>query len=154
MCKKKSYGYIKNTSQELLSAFCIFMLLIPLFAVTALAEDATASNQVNSNNTLSASLISRIANIPATEKIGIIVILKDQQCISNGDAAIKSCQSGVVSLLATGQAQGKVKGIKQISIVNAVAAEATPDVITSVSQRSDVLKVELDNVVYDQESIF
>ncbi len=129
------------------------MLLIPLFAVTALAEDATASNQVNSNNTLSASLISRIANIPATEKIGIIVILKDQQCIANGDAAIKSCQSGVVSLLATGQAQGKVKGIKQISIVNAVAAEATPDVITSVSQRSDVLKVELDNVVYDQESI-
>jgi serine protease AprX len=121
------------------------MLLAPFFAVTALADNAT--NQA-SNGVISTTLASKIATTQSTDKIGIIVILKDQACIASGNAAIKLCQSGVVTLLTDAQAQGKVQEIKQISVVNAVAAQVTPDVITSISQRSDVAKVELDSVAH------
>ena len=139
----------RKISPALLGICCALMLLMPLFAVTALADITT--DQTNTN-ILSAPLATKVANASSAEKIGVIVILKDQACINNGNAAIQSCQAGVVDALNTAQTQGKAQEIKAISVVNAVAADVTPDVITSLSQRSDVLKIELDTVATIDET--
>ena len=66
---------------------------------------------------------------------------------ANGKSQIESDQKNLIKFLENEKSNNKVKEIKSIKIVNAVAASVTPEVLASLAKRPDVWKIELDEVV-------
>ena len=126
------------------------LVLISLFSFTALAGDINLSPSMNSNDKISTSLSSKIAETSATEQIPVIILLADQHIAfntANGKSQIESDQKNLIKFLENEKSNNKVKEIKSIKIVNAVAARVTPEVLASLAKRPDVWKIELDEVV-------
>ncbi len=148
--QKKAVNPLKKMVPELICIICMSLVLISLFSFTALAGDINLSPSMNSNDKISTSLSSKIAETSATEQIPVIILLADQHIAfntANGKSQIESDQKNLIKFLENEKSNNKVKEIKSIKIVNAVAASVTPEVLASLAKRPDVWKIELDEVV-------
>ncbi len=122
-----------------------------MFSIICLAENVTPSSNDNSNEKLSQSLSSKISEASAAEKIPVIIMLPNQHIAfksSAGKSQIESEQKDLIKFLENEKSNNKVKDIKSIKIINAVAAKVTPEVVSSLTKRSDVSNLELDSVVH------
>jgi subtilisin family serine protease len=82
--------------------------------------------------------------LPVVNAEKVIVVLKDQpksRILSQikHESLIK--QRDLVNTLKLYKAMGKVREIKQLWLINAIAVDATPDVIEEIKKRRDVAKV-------------
>ncbi|MCX9083631.1 MAG: S8 family serine peptidase [Candidatus Methanoperedens sp.] len=91
------------------------------------------------------------------DRIKIIVMLKDRSSFqtlskANGVPNLKDIsivnQKNIVVLLNEEKKRNKADKIKQFWIVNAIAVDASPEVIEQLSTREDVERIELDSKVY------
>ena len=140
----------KKMGMELLNTSCILILLISLFSFTALAENTSASDKNSTDDKISATLSSKIAETSETEQIPVLILLKNQNIPFNtikGRSQIEKEQKNVTDLLNDAKSSKKAQKIKSIKIVNAVAASVTPEVISSIAERPEVLIIEPDEVV-------
>jgi len=147
---KKSLTPLKKVAPELLCVICMSLLLVSLFSFAASAEDANVSPRINSNEKISTSLSSKLAETSEAEQIPVIIMLPNQHIAfktAAGKSQIQSEQKDLIQFIESKKAKNKVEKIKSIKIINAVAATVTPDVVASLAQRSDVMGIELDKVV-------
>jgi len=148
--KKKTKRPLKKLISRLLSISCVLTLLVILVILTASANDTQALNKINANEKISSDLASKISETPATEKLKVIIVLKNQHSDFNtpsGKSKIASEQEEILDVLQSAKSNNQTTGIKSIHIVNAIAVEVTPDLIASLSNRSDVSKIEVDDVI-------
>jgi serine protease AprX len=151
-CKgmKKIRKPLKKIGTELLSISCALLLLTLLCSFTVLAENTDVSGKIGTNDKISATLSSKIAESPAAEQIPVIIVLNNQNIQFNnvqGKSKIESEQQNIMNLLNEAKSSKKAQKIKPIHIVNAVAATVTPEVLAALAQRPDILKIEPDEVV-------
>lgn len=149
--EKKSKKPSKKTASKLLYVICTSLLVVSLFSIICLAENVTPSSNDNSKEKLSQSLSSKLSETSAAEKIPVIIMLPNQHIAfksSAGKSQIESEQKDLIKFLENEKSNNKVKDIKPIKIINAVAAKVTPEVVSSLTKRSDVSNVELDSVVH------
>ncbi len=86
-----------------------------------------------------------------TERVPVIILLKNQDIPFNnveGGSQIENEQNNLINFLNDAKSSNKVQQIKSMHIVNAVAAEATPEVIAALAKRPEVSSIVSDNVVY------
>ena len=148
--QKKTVKSLKTIGLELLIISCALTLVISLFTFAASAEYLNASEKTNTFVKISATLSSKISEASATEQIPVIIMLKDQNIpfnSINGRSQIESQQENLINILNDAKAIKRAQKIKPIHIVNAVAGELTPDLITSIAQRPEVSKIEPDEVI-------
>ncbi len=142
---------LKKLIPKLIGISFALMLLLSLFVLTGAAENTQPLDKINTNEKISLPLASKIAEASATDKINIIIILTNQHKDFNtptGRSKIDVEQKKILDKLLSTKSNDKVLGIKPLKIVNAIAAEVTPDLIVSLSNRSDVSKIELDDIVH------
>ncbi len=116
-----------------------------------LSNNTSESNNISIDNKISGALSLKIAEASAIEKIPVIIVLANQQIAFNnvnGELQIESDQKNIIQLLGDAKSTNKAQEIKPIKLVNAVAAEVTPEVLVSLSKKPEVSKIELDEVVY------
>jgi len=148
--QKETCILLQKTIPELLCIIFTSVLLISLFSLSASAEDVSSAASITGTEKISTVLSSKIAESSEAEKIPVIIVLPDQQSKFNtadGKSQIASGQKALIKFLESEKSNNKVEKIKSIKIVNAVAARATPEVLASLAERSDVWKIELDQVV-------
>uniref|UniRef100_Q46C21 PKD domain-containing protein n=1 Tax=Methanosarcina barkeri (strain Fusaro / DSM 804) TaxID=269797 RepID=Q46C21_METBF len=148
--EKKILKPLRKTVSELLCVICTSLLLISLFSFTALAGDINTSPNINSDDKISASVVSKLTEISGDEQIPVIITLPNQKIAFNtaaGKYQIESEQKNLIKFLENEKSKNKVNKIKPIKIINAVAAKVNPEVLASLAGRSDVSKIELDEVV-------
>lgn len=146
--RKKTRKSSKKIRMKLLSISCI--ILLSLFSFTALAENTNISDKTSTGNKISTTLSSKIAETSETEQIPVIILLKNQSIPFNtakGKSQIENEQKNLINFLKDAESSKKAQKIKSIKIVNAVAANVTPDVIASLTERPEVSIIELDEVV-------
>ncbi|AKB80464.1 cell surface protein [Methanosarcina horonobensis HB-1 = JCM 15518] len=146
--RKKVGKFSKKTRMELLSISCI--ILLSLFPFTALAENTNISDKTGTGSKISTTLSLKIAETSATEQIPVIILLKKQGIpfnIVKGKSQIENEQKNLTNFLKDAESSKKAQKIKSIKIVNAVAANVTPDVIASLTERPEVSIIELDEAV-------
>ncbi|MGB9939634.1 S8 family serine peptidase [Methanosarcina sp.] len=148
--QKETCILLQKTIPELVCIIFTSVLLISLFSLSASAEDVSSTASITGTAKISTVLSSKIAESSEAEKIPVIIVLPDQQNKFNtadGKSQIASGQKALIKFLESEKSNNKVEKIKSIKIVNAVAARATPEVLASLAERSDVWKIELDQVV-------
>ncbi|MDW5549084.1 S8 family peptidase [Methanosarcina sp.] len=141
---------LRKTISELLYFICISSLLVSSFSFTALAEDANSSSSINSNDKISTSLSSKLGEISETEKVPIIIELPNQSIKFNtaaGKSQIESEQKNLVKFLESEKSKSNAQEIKSIKLINAIAVKVTPGVVASLAKRSDVARIEPDQIV-------
>jgi|GEM_PF-1067778 len=145
--QKKAGNSLKKIGPKLLSISCT--LLILLFSFTASGENMNSSDEMNTDGKISTMLSSKIAETSATKKIPVIIILANQQVKYSveGKSQIESDQKNLITFLDNEKSDNKVQEIKSIKLINAVAAEVTPEVLISLAERPDVWKIEPDEVI-------
>ncbi|MDO9098639.1 MAG: S8 family serine peptidase, partial [Candidatus Methanoperedens sp.] len=88
------------------------------------------------------------------ESVPVIIVLKDQPSLhalskENAVTSMKSLasesQKSLASVLKDEKSRGKADKIKQFWIVNAIATEASPELIERLAKREDVERIELDS---------
>ncbi|RPJ73422.1 MAG: hypothetical protein EHM20_12245, partial [Alphaproteobacteria bacterium] len=155
--KKKAGNPLKNIPPKLLSISCVSLLLISLILFAGVVEDTNVSDNIsidgdiNTDDKISALLSSEITEASSTEKIPVIIILKDQKIAfnsANGEFQIESEQRDIINVLEAAKPENEVQDIKSIKLVNAIAANITPDAIALLANRSEVSKIELDEIIY------
>ncbi len=147
---KKIANHSQKIEMKLLSISCILILLISLFSFTALAENINVSDKTNTDNKISATLSSKIAEASASEKIPVIILLKNQSISFNsikGRSQINSEQKNLMNILNAAESNKKAQNIKSIKIINAIAANVAPETIASISEMPEVSVIEPDEVV-------
>ncbi|MDJ1421876.1 MAG: S8 family serine peptidase [Candidatus Methanoperedens sp.] len=91
------------------------------------------------------------------EYVPVIITLKDSpsfKTLSKGDAVTlmkeraSDSQQNLVTLLNKERSRGKADKIKQFWIVNAIAVNASPELIEILSKRDDVASIELDSELH------
>ncbi|AKB52358.1 Chitin binding protein [Methanosarcina barkeri str. Wiesmoor] len=115
-----------------------------------MAGDINTSPNINSDDKISASVVSKLTEISGDEQIPVIITLPNQKIAFNtaaGKYQIESEQKNLIKFLENEKSKNKVNKIKPIKIINAVAAKVNPEVLASLAGRSDVSKIELDEVV-------
>ncbi|WP_440946018.1 S8 family serine peptidase [Methanosarcina sp. T3] len=148
--RKKIEISSKNIEMKLLNVSCTLMLLLSLFSFTALAENISVSDNTCIDDKISATLSSKITEGSETEQVPVIILLMNQSIPFNtakGRSQIESEQKYLIKLLKNAESNNKAQKIKSIKIVNAVAANVTPEVIASLAERPEVSIIELDEVV-------
>jgi serine protease AprX len=148
--RKKTGKSVKIVGPELLSVSCTLILFISFFSFAALAENTNELGKTSNAEKISADLSLKIAGSPANEEIPIVIVLMNQEYPFNtdkGKSQIDRDQKDLIKLLNDAKSKNKAKNIKSLHIVNAVAAEVTPEVITSLAIRSEVSTIELDQIV-------
>ena len=148
--QKKTGKPLKKIRSELLSISCALLLFISLFSFIALAEDTNVFDKNVTDDKISATLFSKIAEAPEAEQVPVIIQLKNQDIPFNnakGKAQIESEQNNLITLLNDAKSSNKAQKIKSVHIVNAVAAEVTPEVIASLAKRPEVSIIESDEVI-------
>jgi serine protease AprX len=152
--QKKTCKPSKKITPGLLKISCVLMLLAIFFVLPASADDMKVPDKVSINEKISSTLASKIAEASATEKIKVIIILKNRHMDFNtlsGKSKIADEQKEILKILDDATANGKALNINSINVANAIAAEVTPDIITSLATRSDVSKIELDDIIYVED---
>ncbi|MDD3323431.1 MAG: S8 family serine peptidase, partial [Paludibacter sp.] len=152
--EKKCRKPLKKAASKSLIVICTSVLLISLFSFTALAENVNISSNMKSNEKISASLSSKLAETSEAGQIPVIIMLPNQHIAfktADGKSQIDNDQKALIKFLESEKSKNKVQKIKSIKIVNAVAAKVTPDVLASLTERPDVWKVELDGVTFITE---
>lgn len=141
----------------LLSISCTLTLLISLFVLPASADDMKVPDKINTDEKISPALASKMAGASATDKFRILILLKNRHTDFNtpsGKSKIADEQKEILEILDVAATNGKALDINPINVANAIAAEVTPDIITSLAERSDVSEIELDDIVYvEDESV-
>ncbi len=153
--QKNTCILLKKIMQGLLSISCALILLVSLFVLPASADDIKVPDKMNTDEKISPILASKIAETSVTEKIKVIILLKNRHSDFNtlsGKSKIESEQKEILQILDDATADGKALDINSINVANAIAAEITPDIITSLANRSDVSKIEFDDVVYVEDN--
>jgi serine protease AprX len=148
--EKKVRKPLRKTISELLCFICISSLLVSLVSFIALAEDKNSSFSINSNDKISTSLSSKLGEISETEKVPIIIELPNQGIKFNtatGKSQIESEQKNLVKFLESEKSKSNAQEIKSIKLINAIAVKATPGVVASLAKRSDVARIEPDQIV-------
>ncbi len=142
---------LNKVAPKLLCTICVSLLLVSLFSFIGLAGDASLSPSTDSNEKISKGLSSKLSEASAAEKIPVIIMLTNQHIPFNtaeGKAKIESEQKDLRKFLESEKSKNKVQKIKPIKLINAVAAEVTPEVLASLAERSDVKTIEPDDVVH------
>lgn len=148
--QKSTGNPVKKLLSKLLSISCSLLLLISLFSFMALAENTNSSKTNKTDGNISASLFSKMAETSDIERVPVIILLKNQDISFNnieGESQIEREQNNLINFLNDAKSSNKVQQIKSMHIVNAVAAEATPEVIASLAKRPEVSSIVSDNVV-------
>jgi serine protease AprX len=148
--QKKTGKPLKKIAPGLQIISCALILLISLFSFMALAENTSISDTISTNDKISAILSTKITKVPATELIPVIVKLKNQNIPfnnANGRKQTDHEQRNLISFLNDAKSNNKAQKIKPIHVVNAVAAEVTPEIIASLATRPEVSSIEPDNIV-------
>lgn len=148
--QRKDGIHFKKTGLELLCICCALLLLTSLFSFIALAKNADSSGEIDTNDKISAPLSAKIAEASATEKIPVIIQLRNQDIPFNteqGRSKIDNEQKNIMSFLNKEKARNKVQKIKSTYIVNAIATKVTPEIIACLAEMPEVSKIELDEVV-------
>ncbi len=95
------------------------------------------------------------------EKVPVIILLKDKPVITSGSKELtidsmkkhaSASQKPLVDILNDEKVKGKADKIKQFWIVNAIAVNASPGIITALSIRDDVESIEFDSELHILES--
>ena len=155
--KKKAGNPLKNIPPKLLSISCVSLLLISLILFAGVVEDTNVSDNIsidgdiNTDDKISALLSSEITEASSTEKIPVIILLANQNIAfnsANGESQIESEQRDIINVLEAAKPENEVQDIKSIKLVNAIAANITPDAIALLANRSEVSKIELDEIIY------
>lgn len=127
----------------------IFTFIFLIFFLSILSINSKASSGITSTDVKSRML--------TNENVPIIIILKEKaqfQSLSkeNAVSALKShassSQNELRTLLHKEEKRGKADKIKQFWIVNAIAVNATPELIERLSARDDVASIELDTQMH------
>jgi serine protease AprX len=124
--------------------------LLLLFVVTALADIPNNLDRTVTNDKISAALSSEIAEASSSEKFPVIIMLKNQSYSfykTEGRTKIDSEQKYIMNFLNSSQYNNKVQKIKSIHIINAIAANVTPDIVSFLVNRSEVWTIEPDEKV-------
>lgn len=148
--RKKTGEYSKKIWLELLGMSCALVLFMSFFSFIALAENINAVGKIGTDDKVSVTLSSKIAEASAAKKIPVIILLKNQSIPFNtvkGKSQIESEQQNLINLLKISESNKNVQMIKSMHIVNAVAAEVTPEVIASLANRPDISEIEPDEVI-------
>ena len=148
--QKKTGEHLKKICLELLSISCASLLLMSLFSFVTLAENKNTSGNLGTDDKISTTLSSKIAEASKAEQIPIIILLNNQSIpfrTLKGKSQIENEQKNLMAFLRNSESDKNVQKVKPIAIVNAVAATVTPDVIVSLAKRPDISKIELDEVV-------
>jgi serine protease AprX len=151
---KTNYNFLKKITCGLLSINFVLMSLVILFALPASAENMNLQERINTEDKISPDLASRIEEAEASEKINVIIILKNQHTDFNtpsGKSKIEREQKEILTFLESATAAGKAQDINSINIANAISAAVTPDMVTSLTKRPDVSEIELDEIVYVED---
>jgi subtilisin family serine protease len=123
--------------------FALLLFLSGIFSVIAEAKSDKIKGDIKSQ-------------MLKGENIPVIIILKDRaslKAVSKGDAAaMRDAASGsqqkLSAVLDEEKNRGKANKIKHLWIVNAIAMNASPDLIESLSMRNDVASIEPDARVH------
>lgn len=102
--------FSKKIGLESLSISCI--LLILLFSFSALAEDISVPDSVGTDEKISSTLSSKIAETSATERIPVIILLNNQNIQFNtakGISQIDNEQKNLMNLLSDAESIKKHK---------------------------------------------
>lgn len=148
--QKKNVKYFKKIGLELLCICCALFLLTSLFSLIAVAKNTNSFGEIGTNDKISAPLSGKIAEASDTEKIPIIIQLRNQDIPFNteqGRSKIDNEQKNIMSFLNKEKARNKAQKIKPTHIVNAIATKVTPEIIDSLAEMPEVSKIELDEVV-------
>ena len=130
-------------------SFFIAILLAICIIIPSTMMMGFAAQDNSKNVIISSALSAKISESQPTDKIPVIVIMKDQSndfSTSTGKKKIADSQKPIKDILNAVTSKGKVRNIKQINVINCIGAEATPDVISSLSTRTDIKTIEIDNV--------
>ncbi len=134
-------------SKTYLPAFLLLLFLLAIFSSGTEAAGDKIQMDVKS-------MMLKSGNIP------VIVILKDQPSFKslskeNAVSSLKSHASGsqqkLAALLDEEKSRGKAEKIKQFWIVNAIAVNASPELIERLAKRDDVASIELDAELHIME---
>ncbi|VVB89192.1 Subtilisin-like serine protease [uncultured archaeon] len=140
--KKVSSLLFEKKIVFLIFIFVFLLFLSGIFSVIAEAKSDKIKGDIKSH-------------MLKGENVPVIIILKDRaalKAVSKGDAAaMKDAASGsqrkLSAVLDEEKNRGKANKIKQLWIVNAIAVNASPDLIESLSMRDDVASIEPDSEV-------
>ena len=96
------------------------------------------------------------------EKVPVMIVLKDKPVITSGSKELtidsmknhaSASQKPLVDILNDEKVKGNADKIKQFWIVNAIAVNASPGVITALSIRDDVESIEFDSELHILEGL-
>jgi len=141
MIQKRRLGFLST---------CSALLLISLFIFPVFAENTSNLSINKISDKISPNLYFKMSLVSSNKKIPVIIQLNNQSHRFNtleGKVKIDSEQKSLLNFLNDSISSGKAQKIKSIHIVNAVAAEVTPDIITSIATRTNVLTIEPDDNV-------
>ncbi len=153
--QKETFKPLKNIPARLLKISCMLMLLTILFGLSASADDVKILDETDIDEKISPTLASRISGASETEKINVIILMQNQHTDFNtldGKSKIALEQKEILKFLDNAAINGKALNINSINVANAISAEITPDIITSLAKRSDVSEIEFDDVIYIEDN--
>lgn len=135
---KTGLSIFKKKILPFLCAFLILLFLPGIYSMNTEAASDKVAVEVKSRMSVGA--------------VPVIIILKDRSETFPNDNAISSLKSHassrqqeLASLLKEEKSRGKADKIKQFWIVNAIAVEASPELIEKLGKRDDVAGIELDS---------
>jgi len=140
MFQKKSYLFLRKKI-PLKSALLLLLFLSGIFLLSAEAASDKTTRDVRSR-------------MSENESVPVIIILKDQpsfktlskeNAISSLKSHASSSQQSLGALLKEEKRREKADKVKQFWIVNAIAVNASPELIDRLAMRDDIASIELDS---------
>ncbi|PWB51956.1 MAG: hypothetical protein C3F06_09220 [Candidatus Methanoperedenaceae archaeon] len=129
----------------------IFLFVFAIFIFNILPVNSMAADQKTSIDVRSMML--------ANENVPIIIILKEkaqslskENMVSELKSRSFSSQNDIGKLLEEEKTRGKADKIKQFWIVNAIAVNASPELIRTLSMRDDIESIGLDSKMHMLEN--
>lgn len=112
--QKETFKPSKNIPSRLLKISCMLMLLTILFGLSASADDVKILDETDIDEKISPTLASRISEASETEKINVIILMKNQHTDFNtldGKSKIALEQKEILKFLDNAAINGKALNI-------------------------------------------
>lgn len=112
--QKETFKPSKNIPSRLLKISCMLMLLTILFGLSASADDVKILDETDIDEKISPTLASRISGASETEKINVIILMKNQHTDFNtldGKSKIALEQKEILKFLDNAAINGKALNI-------------------------------------------
>jgi len=138
----------------------IIIMLLFIASTLASAMPTNMFQDENTNTKISSLLYSQVAKSNG-ELIPVIIILENniqkqsllqsqtkQEYMTEAKVAAYSSQQNLASVISTEIPLGNAANINQFWAINAISAEVSPDLLQTIAQRSDVVRIEPDLKTY------